>query len=266
MPRRRSSSRTHVAIIIDYDNFAIYRRENRIKISFEHLIEHAAQYGTVVLAEAYLSPTANSPTNVERITRGGFHAIACPLDKHDKDTVDFHIQEQTTRLLNNNAVDTVLIVSRDNDFRYLIPWASTIGRTVHMINISELADRKGLKRPALRGDFASNYMQVIERLREGMSIKEIKERPAHDLVRHIIIALWQTENTRRVSRLGFQELKGRVFQKLDRRWKTGSWQPEVELILKTFIKMGVLKRKRYQSKTYYELDKGDSILVSCIKR
>ena len=266
MPRRRSSSRSHVAIIIDYDNFAIYRREKRIKITFENLIDHAAQYGTVVLAEAYLSPTANSPTNVEKITAGGFHAIACPLDEHDKDTVDFHIQEQTSRLLNNNAVDTVLIVSRDNDFRFLIPWASTIGKTVHMINISDLADRRGLKRPALQSDFASNYGQVIRRLRQGMSAKEIRERPGHDLVRHVIIALWQTENTRRVSRLGFQELKGRVFQKLDRRWKTGSWQPEVELVLTTLIKMHVLKRKRHQSRAYYVLSRQDSILSSCIKR
>ena len=227
MQRRRKTSRSHVAIIIDFDNFAIDRKHQRIKITLTQLREHAAQYGTVVLAEAYLSPTGNSPTNVRKLTQARFHPIPCPLDGSGRDTVDHHIQEQTEQLLGHNTVDTVLIVSRDSDFRFLIPWATGIGKNVHMIDIREIANEDGLIKDALRNDFATSYSNVIAHLRRGMSVGEIKQRPAHDLVRHVILALWQIQNTRRPARLDFQALNGRVFQKLGRQWKTGNWQHEV---------------------------------------
>lgn len=255
------------AVLLDYDNFVITRQIEGIRITLKELAAYLKRYGAIVSAEAYLSPTATSQANIEKLMWAGFRSIACPLGKDGEDTVDEAITDEAMRLIRKRFVERVLIVSRDaKAFRHLTPWALEHGREIRMIDIHDIADRDGPKeRRPVPIPRPGRLIQVIVRMRGGMHPKSIKADPDRRFICTVIRLVYAHQHRRKPHQLTLPELKEYVGGQLDRCLKRGNWRRRLAHAVQALVDAGALVERGRPGERHYVLADHDPLLGTCIK-
>lgn len=270
-PRPQRPAQPYIAVLVDYDNVAWDEISKETSISFARLLDYLRQSGTIVLAQAYLSPTATQLSIITSLTQAGLEAVACPMETKNRDAVDTLIKFRAYSLLSAGLVDTVVIVSRDSDFRDLVPRAANLGREVRLVNVLDIL-------PHIIGTDAvvdpmperetRPFADAIAKLRSGIKPGTRKGEGPAQLLKHIVRILYARENGRyRAQRLGFKALVSYVHDHLNAGWQTDEHRGQITHALTALVNANILFRREYDSRdfTYYTLNGNDPVIRTVLK-
>ena len=268
--QERIAKLPNVAVLVDLDNTESRALETGFQISYARLKEKLREFGNLIFADVFVSPTAVKNSGlVAQLWDAGFTVIACPMETKDRDAVDAKMNWRGREYVAGGGIDTIVVVSVDRDFKDLGEFAADRHKRVIFFRVTEHKEAiqgKNGEVPLGLGRSVAQKLQTVKELTENAQsfTNDQQARFIQDVIRQMAEVF-----RRHPDRMGFKVLKIRTLQLLlPSEWKKihdDSLDRELEQAMSALKEGGVLQKTDTGSSVHYTLNRSHPAVIRAIR-
>lgn len=242
-----------IVLLVDYDNTVSTARENAFNISFARLKEFVRTLGQIFFADVFLSPVAaQRPENISGLWHAGFQVVTCPMGTKDKDAVDSKMMWRARQYLECTTADTIVIVSRDEDFRELVDFAADRHRKVEFLDVNRErlnVEGEDVSPKLIESRILSRFWIDVDCLTDG---RKSEDEQGVEFLRAIIKVFAERKDPHPIS---FEPLKTYIWSQIQSNWGRIFKDYDLKAAMTALVNGGVIKRNVGSNLVYYTLER-----------
>lgn len=252
-----------VVALVDFDNVTGSARDASFSISFGRIREYVRRFGTVLFVDAFVSPNSARPEIVQGLWNAGFQVIACPMASKDRDDVDAKMNWRARQYLNMANVTTVIIVSRDQDFRDLTDYAEDLHKKVVFIDVvKQRSEFEGVDPsggiPTYTSRRLIKFTRALDQLSENSRGYNAEEAETIRFVRDVVVECDAREKDMEklaLAKPSFLTLQSYVSARVMLRWSKIFTAIDVKQALTAMVEARAVEKLVGGGTTYYVLSR-----------
>lgn len=256
-----------IVVLIDYDNAVSRAQENKFSLSFGKLKEYLRGFGTILFADALLSPTATGRAEtIAQLWDSGFRVIACPMGHKDKDAVDAKLNWLARQYLDQPNIHALYIVSMDQDFRELADFAADMGKKVEFVDVAAINAQVAGFDQKIAISFSrqsENWTSALKFLEQGIEPVQVDTIQRVRFLRDIIRAC---EAKPAHQFMAFQVLHDFIWKMISQTWEKVYHSGELRSVMTAMNHNNVLQKNNGLKLTYYELNLNNPVVINALRR